>query len=212
MNAPAMAAHPSESEEESRTATLGMWVFLATEVLFFGVLFFGYTITRLHYPDAFAAASRHTDVVLGSINTGVLLTSSLAMALAVRSVSVGALRLGAAFLVVTLALGLVFLGLKSLEYVHDYEQHLVPWLDFAFIPAQLTGARLFFYLYFVMTGAHAVHLIIGLALVAFMLTRVWRERITASSVTPLEVTALYWHLIDIIWIFLYPLLYLVSRT
>lgn len=198
--------------EETETDTLGMWVFLATEVLFFGVLFFGYVATRLHYPEAFALASRHTDITLGSINTGVLLTSSLAMALAVRSVSLGAVRAGAWLLIATVVLGLVFLALKSIEYAHDYAEHLVPWLNFEFTPAERAGARLFFYLYFVMTGAHAVHLIVGLALVTFMLSRVWRGRIDASSVAPLEVTALYWHLIDIIWIFLYPLLYLVSRT
>jgi cytochrome c oxidase subunit 3 len=205
MNTPAIAA----DVEESETDTLGMWVFLATEVLFFGVLFFGYVMTRLHYPEAFASASRHTNLTLGSINTGVLLTSSLAMALAVRSVSVGARRAGAWFLIATLALGVTFLALKSAEYAHDYSEHLVPWLDFSFAPAERTGARLFFYLYFVMTGAHAVHLIVGLAIVGFMLTRAWRGSL---RVTRLEIAALYWHLIDIIWIFLYPLLYLVSRA
>lgn len=199
--------------EEGATATLGMWIFLATETLFFGVLMFGYLTTRLHYGEAFASASRHTDLVLGSINTGVLLTSSLAMALAVRSVSLGTRRAGAWLLAATLALGVLFLALKFAEYANDYHNHLVPWLDFMFEPATLrAGARLFFYLYFVMTGAHAVHLIIGLCLVGFMLPRVVSGRINASAVTPLEVTALYWHLIDIVWIFLYPLLYLVSRT
>lgn len=206
------AATEATELDEGETATFGVWVFLATEVLFFGVLFFAYVMTRLHHPEAFASASRHTDLTLGSINTGVLLTSSLAIALAVRSVSLGAVRAGAWLLVATLALGAVFLGLKSLEYWHDYSEHLVPWLDFAFAPAERNGARLFFYLYFVMTGAHAVHLIIGLCLVGFMLVRLWRGHIEASSLAPLEVTALYWHLIDIIWIFLYPLLYLVSRT
>jgi cytochrome c oxidase subunit 3 len=210
MSTPAIAE--ATEVEESETATLGMWVFLATEVLFFGVLFFAYITTRLHYPEAFALASRHTNLALGSINTGVLLTSSLAMALAVRSVSLGAVRAGKRLLVATVGLGVIFLVLKSVEYAHDYAEHLVPWLDFEFAPTARQGARLFFYLYFVMTGAHAVHLILGLALVTFMLTRVQRGRIDASSVAPLEVTALYWHLIDIIWIFLYPLLYLVSRT
>jgi cytochrome c oxidase subunit 3 len=190
--------------EERETDTLGMWVFLATEVLFFGVLFFAYVTTRLHYGEAFAVASRHTNITLGSINTGVLLTSSLTMALAVRSVTVGARRVGAWLLVATMALGVTFLALKGIEYAHDYREHLVPWLEFAFDPSQRAGARLFFYLYFVMTGAHAIHLIIGLCLAGFMLTRL--------TVAALEVTALYWHLVDMVWIFLYPLLYLVSRT
>jgi cytochrome c oxidase subunit 3 len=193
--------------EERETDTLGMWVFLETEVLFFGVLFFAYVTTRLHYGEAFAAASRHTDIILGSTNTGVLLTSSLTMALAVRSVTIGARRAAGWLLGATMALGATFLALKGLEYTHDYHEHLVPWLDFAFDPTRRTGARLFFYLYFVMTGAHAVHLIIGLCLVGFMLARLSR-----ASVAALEATALYWHLIDIVWIFLYPLLYLVSRT
>ena len=205
MSAPAAAA--TDEMEEGETATLGMWVFLATEVLFFGVLFFGYTAARLQYADAFASASRHTDIVLGSINTGVLLTSSLAIAMAVRSVSLGMRRAGAVFLCATLVLGAVFLALKSVEYVHDYQEHLVPWLDFSFAQPEQTGARLFFYLYFVMTGAHAVHLIVGLSLVGFMLARI--RHVTTTS---LEITALYWHLVDIVWVFLYPLLYLVSRT
>lgn len=211
MSTPALAS--AVEPEEGATATLGMWVFLATEMLFFGVLFFGYLTTRLHYGEAFASASRQTDLLLGSINTGVLLTSSLAIALAVRSVSLGARRAGAWLLAATLALGVLFLALKLTEYANDYDKNLVPWLSFTFEPATLrAGAKLFFYLYFVMTGAHAVHLIIGLGLVGFMLARVVRGRINASSVTPLEVTALYWHLVDIVWIFLYPLLYLVSRA
>ena len=210
MTAPAIAA--AAKAEERETATLGMWVFLATEGLFFGVLFFGYIATRLRYPEAFALASRHTDLTLGTINTGVLLTSSLAMALAVRSVALRAVRVGAWLLIATVALGVTFLVLKSVEYVHDYREQLVPWLNFTFSHAERAGAQLFFYLYFVMTGAHEVHLIVGIGLVTVMLTRIWRRRIEAASVAPLEVTALYWHLVDIIWIFLYPLLYLVSRT
>jgi cytochrome c oxidase subunit 3 len=189
-----------------------MWVFLATEVLFFSVLFFGYMMTRLHYPDAFAAASRHTDVVLGSTNTAILLTSSLTMALSVRSLALGNVRASRWLLTATWMLGVAFLVIKSVEYYHDYEQHLVPWLQFAFPAAQLEGARLFFLLYFVMTGAHAVHLTVGLVWVLVMIVVLGRQPFTADRAESLELTGLYWHLVDIVWVFLYPLLYLVSRT
>ena len=196
MNASAAAVRRSISE-------LGMWVFLATEVLFF---------TRLHYPAAFAAASRHTDVVLGTLNTAILLTSSLTMALAVSKLRLGAIRGSLALLTATFLLGAAFFGLKILEYSHDYAAHLVPWLEFVFPAAHARGARLFFLLYFVMTGAHAVHLIVGLGLLVAMIMAIERRRLTLRKYHKLEMVGLYWHLIDIVWIFLYPLLYLVARA
>jgi cytochrome c oxidase subunit 3 len=207
-----MNANVGSEQVRNTEPELGMWVFLATEVLFFGVLFFGYLITRMHYPGAFAAASRRTDVVLGSANTAILLTSSLTMALAVRSFALGAKRACAWLLTATFALGAAFLAIKLTEYGHDYEEHLVPWLGFAFPAAQAEGARLFFLLYFAMTGAHAVHLIVGLSWVGILIFAVSRAHTKASHPDILEVAGLYWHLVDIVWIFLYPLLYLVSRT
>ena len=199
--------------EEQTVGELGMWVFLVSEMLFFSVLFFGYLVTRLHHPLGFAAASRHTDVLLGSVNTAVLLTSSLTMALAGRSVSHGGKRGSTALLAATAALGTVFLALKFLEYAHDARDHLVPWHDFSFAPGDdIAGARQFFLLYFIMTGAHAVHLIVGISLVLIVMVGVARGRHGARSAGPVEITGLYWHLVDIVWIFLYPLLYLVSRT
>jgi cytochrome c oxidase subunit 3 len=197
---------------QSTPAEFGMWVFLATEVLFFSVLFFGYLITRIHFPAAFAAASRHTDVVLGSLNTATLLTSSLTMALAVRALQLGAARASRLLLVATFALGTIFLAVKMLEYAHEYHERLVPWLDFSFPAAQAEGARLFFLMYFVMTGAHAIHLIVGLVLLAVMIVSITRGRLKPERSGTLEIAGLYWHLIDLVWIFLYPLLYLVSRT
>jgi cytochrome c oxidase subunit III len=205
------ASAPTEEVRNSEPE-LGMWIFLATEILFFGVLFFAYLIMRIHYPEAFAAASKHTDVVLGSINTAILLTSSLTMALAVRSFSLGANRACAWLLAATFALGAAFAAVKFTEYAHDYHEHLVPWLSFAFPSAQAEGARLFFLLYFVMTGAHAIHLIVGLTWVGVLIVAVSRGLADSKHPDALEVAGLYWHLIDIIWIFLYPLLYLVSRT
>jgi cytochrome c oxidase subunit III len=202
--------------QQTRAATIGMWVFLASEVLFFGALMFGYTVSRLEYPAAFAAASRRTDVVLGSINTAVLLTSSFGMALAVDACRRGQRRRGALCLVVTAALGALFLGIKGTEYVHDFQQHLLPGPSFRFPAAAADagiadGAQLFFYLYFVMTGLHAVHLTIGIAAVLLVAAGLGLSR-PAVNVNTVETTGLYWHLVDIVWIFLYPLLYLVSRA
>jgi cytochrome c oxidase subunit 3 len=190
-----------------------MWVFLATEVLFFSVLFFGYLVTRVHHPEAFAQASRHTDVVLGSLNTAILLTSSLTMALAGRSAQLGKQRSSGWLLSATFLLGALFLSLKLLEYAHDIHEHLVPWqASFALVGADVAGLRLFFLMYFVTTGAHAVHLIVGLVLVAIMIGAVMRGAVSSEHAEPIELTGLYWHLVDIVWIFLYPALYLVSRT
>ncbi len=159
-------AEQFDDRAQQRTAAeTGMWIFIASEILFFGVLFFAYSATRVHFPAAFAAASRHTDVVLGSINTALLLTSSFTMALAVRAAELGRGRSIAVFMGLTIAFGVAFAGIKFTEYRHDYLDHLVPWLDFRFDPAQRRGAELFFYLYFVMTGFHALHLAIGIAAV-----------------------------------------------
>jgi cytochrome c oxidase subunit 3 len=197
----------------SPVGEFGMWVFLVSEMLFFSALFFGYLVTRLHHPLGFATASRHTDVVIGSVNTAVLLTSSLTMALAGRGAQAGARRSTTALLAATAGLGIVFIGLKSLEYLHDVQHQLVPWRDFslAFAPDS-GGARLFFLLYFIMTGAHAVHLLIGITLVLTVMVVIARSRPGSNHAEQVEVSGLYWHLVDIVWIFLYPLLYLVSRT
>lgn len=198
---------------EPLPSQIGMWVFLASEALFFGVLFFGYLATRLHHPQGFAAGSRETEWVLGTLNTAILLTSSLTVALAVEYHRVRQPRAAAWLLVATFILGSAFLSLKLLEYVHDFERHLVPWLAFAATGPDASGMQQFFLLYFVMTGAHAVHLVVGLGLVAVLWWRgISRRSARAASSHELELGGLYWHLVDIIWIFLFPLLYLVSRT
>jgi cytochrome c oxidase subunit 3 len=201
------------ASQQEEAATLGMWVFLATEVLFFGVLFFVYSLMRMRFSADFAAASRHTDVLLGTLNTAVLLSSSLTMALAVRGRQLRLLRPTRGWLLTTAALGSLFLIVKGLEYYQDYTEHLVPTLSFDFDPAHARGAEIFFSLYFVMTGIHALHLLIGIALV-LLLARdlpglLPHER---PGDTTIEVGGLYWHFVDIVWIFLYPLLYLVSRS
>ena len=207
----AVATQFDDPAQQRDAASLGMWTFIATEVLFFGVLFFGYSLVRAHFPAAFAAASRHTSIVLGTLNTAVLLTSSLAMASAVRAAALRARRLTPALLLVTAALGVAFSGIKLTEYVLDYRDHLVPVLDFAFDPAHYRGALLFFWFYFATTGMHLVHLSIGIGLV---LTFAWRLRrgVAVRQAEQVEIVGLYWHFVDIVWIFLYPCLYLVSRA
>lgn len=198
--------------QQRKAADLGMWVFLATEILFFGALFVAYTAVRVHDPQAFAIASRLTNLMLGSINTGVLLTSSLTMALAVRSTKLGLHRASIAFLLATAALGTVFLGIKVTEYYLDWRDHLVPVIDFAHAGPHAGGVETFFCMYFFMTGVHSIHLIIGIATMLVLAFMAKRRDFSSEYFTPVELGGLYWHLVDIVWIFLYPLLYLVSRS
>lgn len=199
-----------DPKQEHEASTLGMWVFLGTEILFFGVLFAGYIVCRFNYPEAFAEASRHTDLVLGGINTGILLTSSLTMALAVRSIQLGNSKLTTVFLIFTFLLGTVFLGIKGVEYYDEYKKQLVPGINFAYEGSNAQPVKLFFYLYFVMTAVHALHLIIGLLTIIVIAVMAWRKWFSARYTTPVELTGLYWHFVDIVWIFLYPFLYLIS--
>jgi cytochrome c oxidase subunit III len=210
---PAALAHHFDSlEQQKEASTLGMWVFLATEVLFFGGLFLTYTVYRNLYPGAFAAASRELDVLLGGVNTAVLITSSLTMALAVHAAQTGNRRALMLLLVATMALGGVFLGIKSVEYYHKFVEHHVPGPSFQFAePEYAKNAQLFFSLYFMMTGLHALHMIIGIGIMLFMLWWAWNGTITPEYHAPIEISGLYWHFVDIVWIFLFPLLYLIGR-
>jgi cytochrome c oxidase subunit III len=198
--------------QQRKASDLGMWVFLATEILFFGALFVSYTATRIHDPQAFAIASKLTNLTLGSVNTGVLLTSSLTMALAVRSTKLGLRRASIAFLLATALLGLAFLGIKFTEYYLDFRDQLVPVIDFAHHGPHAGGVENFFYLYFFMTGVHSIHLVIGIVTVLVLASMAARRDFSPDYFTPVELGGLYWHLVDIVWIFLYPLLYLVART
>jgi cytochrome c oxidase subunit 3 len=207
---PALAHHFDNLAQQAEASTLGMWVFLVTEVLFFGGLFLVYLVYRSTYPDAFIAGSHELDVMLGTINTAVLITSSLTMALAVHGAQTGHRRTVLILLVATMALGAVFLGIKSVEYYHKFEEHHIPGPSFVFEKEYRQHAQLFFSLYFIMTGLHAVHMIIGLGIMTWMLWWTWRGVITAEYYPPIEISGLYWHFVDIVWIFLYPLLYLLG--
>jgi cytochrome c oxidase subunit III len=208
---PLVAHQFDDAAQQHESSMLGMWVFLATEIMFFGGLFLGYTVYRTAHPLAFEAASRHLDIVLGSLNTGVLLTSSLTMALAVRCAQAGQRRGAVGFLVATQLLGLAFLGIKGFEYYQKYVDHLVPGASFAFPGPYARDAQMFFYLYFAMTGLHAIHMIAGLGVVGVIAVKVWRGRYSPAYYSPVEITGLYWHFVDIVWIFLFPLLYLIGH-
>jgi cytochrome c oxidase subunit III len=207
----ALAHQFDDLGQQKEVSMLGMWVFLATEILFFGGLFATYLVYRHWYPEAFTAGSRELLVWAGTTNTAVLITSSLTMALAVLAAQMGQRRALMIFLVLTMALGCVFLGIKAFEYYTEFAEHHVPGPNFQFEAAQLHHAQIFFSLYFVMTGLHAVHMIIGLAVMAVMLWWSYRGVITEEYSSPIEVSGLYWHFVDIVWIFLFPLLYLVGR-
>jgi cytochrome c oxidase subunit III len=211
LHEPALRHHFDDLAQQHEAATLGMWLFLATEVLFFGGLFAAYMLYRVWYPDTFGAASRTLDITLGAVNTMVLIGSSLTMALAVRAAATDERRRLLLFLVATMVLGAVFLGIKGVEYAHKFEEHHVPGFGFHFEGTAPERANLFFSLYFAMTGLHAAHMIIGLGLMTVMLVMAARGRFSARWYTPVEISGLYWHFVDIVWIFLFPLLYLVDR-
>jgi cytochrome c oxidase subunit 3 len=208
---PALAHHFEDLEQQNEAATLGMWVFLVTEILFFGGLFVTYLVYRSSYPGAFSAASHEMVIWAGTLNTAVLITSSLTMALAVRAAQLGDRRSLIWLLLATMALGCVFLGVKAFEYRTEFIEHHVPGPGFQFEGPYLRQAQIFFSLYFVMTGLHALHMIIGLGIMAVMLWWSIRGTITREYASPIEISGLYWHFVDIVWIFLFPLLYLIGR-
>ncbi len=213
-----MAEHSStlahqfdDVEQQHEASNLGMWIFLITEIMFFGGVFTLFTVYVSAYPEAFAQGSGHLDLALGTVNTAVLLGSSFTMAMAVRSAQTGRRNGQVVYLLLTMLLGLVFLGIKAVEYLHKFEQHLVPGPNFSFASPLAKNVQLFFSFYFAMTGLHALHMIVGVGILAVLLVQAWRGRYTADYCTPVEVSGLYWHFVDIVWIFLFPFLYLVAR-
>lgn len=196
--------------QQREAATLGMWTFLATELLLFGGLFVGYAAYRHAYGEAFYEAAGHLYVSLGSINTAVLLGSSLMVALAVHAAEHGKNNATAGWLLAAIGLGAIFLGIKGTEYYLEYREHLVPWLDFRFEGENPEQAKLFFVFYFFMTGLHAIHMIIGMSVLAVIAFLARIGRFSRRYYTPVEIAGLYWHFVDIVWVFLYPTFYLVN--
>jgi cytochrome c oxidase subunit 3 len=243
---PNLAHHFEDMGQQRSSASLGMWTFLGTEVMFFGGLIVSYIVYRFTSPDVWGAASRYgLNVTLGTINTVVLLSSSLAMAMAVHAGETGDRREQVRYLLLTLGLGTLFIAIKAYEYHEEYVEGLVPGPRFSthalhlpdepattgegrqavesrttmetasvltVTPAQFVGQRaeLFFVFYFFMTGLHLLHMLVGIGLVSWVLALARRGRFSSAYHTPLEVVGLYWHFIDIVWVFLYPLLYLVA--
>jgi cytochrome c oxidase subunit III len=206
----ALSVQFASTDQQREAVTLGMWAFLATEVLFFGALVAAYFNYRIWFGAEFVAAARMTKIVLGTINTAVLLTSSACMAMAVSTFEAGSRRAPVLWLVATAALGVAFVGIKGLEYSLEYREHLVPALNFDL--ARHGGvAEVFFVFYFCATGLHALHLLIGIALVSWLAFWIGADRIDRSGSTA-RLIGLYWHFIDIVWIFLFPLIYLAGRS
>jgi cytochrome c oxidase subunit 3 len=207
MSAAARELDPVAWREE--TASLGMWVFLATEVMFFGAIFLGYLYLRTTHPQEVAEAARHAHAWIGTVNTAILLSSSFSMALAVRFSQLSRRETVQRLLWVTAALGAAFIALKLVEYAMEWHDGLVPGLNFTIVDdARVT--QLFFFLYFLATGVHAVHLTIGVLTVLWMSWRLRRPPFPDWRADEIDVLGLYWHFVDAVWIFLYPLFYLVS--
>jgi cytochrome c oxidase subunit 3 len=221
---PALQHHFENMEQQREAGTLGMWIFLVTEIMFFGGMFLAYTLYRNLFPAAFASASNHLDIKLGAVNTGVLILSSFTMAMAVYFTQIGKRRPQVLCLVLTLVLGLTFLGIKAVEYHEKYTDRLIPGklipgAEFGPDPhklhllegATMKQVEMFYYIYFAMTGMHALHMIIGAGLLLYLIIFSLRGRFDPEYHSPVEVIGLYWHFVDIVWIFLFPLLYLLGR-
>jgi cytochrome c oxidase subunit 3 len=198
-------------EQQHDAAKLGMWIFLATEVLFFGGLFLSYTVYRFLYPGVWAAASRHTEIILGGANTGILLFSSTLMALAVRAAEFERRKHLVWLLLGTAILGMIFLGVKGYEYYKDYTEHVFPGPTFQWHEANPPVAELFFWIYYAMTGLHALHVTVGVFVLLTLAFLAWRRRFENGNYMPVEIAGLYWHFVDIVWVFLFPLLYMAGH-
>jgi cytochrome c oxidase subunit III len=210
MNEITSMAVPSagEAPRDATGAKLGMWLFLLSEILLFGGLFILYSAYRYRFASDFHQASREMEVMLGTLNTFLLQTSALSMTLSIWALRRGNRRRSAYLLIGTMVLGLLFLGIKAEEWLAHIEGGIYP--QSAVLLARPKGEIIFFSLYYAMTGLHGLHVLIGLCALTLMLVFLLKGKINASRFVPLENTGLYWHLVDIIWIFLYPLFYLIT--
>ncbi|MEX1024847.1 MAG: cytochrome c oxidase subunit 3 family protein [Planctomycetota bacterium] len=208
---PTLAHHFESHRQQHEASLVGMWAFLAQEVMFFGGMFLAYTVYRHLHPEAFVVGSLTLDPVYGTINTAVLIVSSLTMALAVRSAQLGRGKQAALWIGGTALAAGIFLVIKGVEYSHKYHDGLIP--NFAWHPSETSAPSLeiFYSFYFVLTGTHALHMIVGVALMAVVAIRALRGRYGPSNYIGVEVLGLYWHFVDLVWIFLFPLFYLLGR-
>jgi len=206
---PHLAHHFSSLERQVDASRLGMWLFLCTEVLLFAGLFVGYSVYRYSFPIAFAASSRASEIWAGTLNTVVLITSSLTVALAIHFVRAGRQRAAVVCLLITLAFALTFLGIKAIEYTAHFREHQLPGRYYRFEGVPLPGASMYWALYFLMTGLHGLHVLIGMTVLGVIAWRTSRGYYSPHYYVGIELAGLYWHLVDLIWIFLFPLLYLI---
>jgi cytochrome c oxidase subunit III len=211
---PTLLSHFDDLQQQDDSTKFGMWTFLATEVMFFGGMFLAYTLFRWKYHTGFAVGSNELYMWFGFFNTGVLLCSSLSMALAVDYAKMGQLKPLLINLVITMILGSIFLGVKAIEYTIDYYEHLIPGLNFhphlpeALSSVEVSHVQMFFVLYFAMTGMHALHMIIGIVVLGILAYMIHRSKFADG--TTVEAIGLYWHFVDLVWVFLFPLLYLID--
>ncbi len=202
--------HFADAEQQRESAKLGMWIFLLTEILLFGGLFVAYGIFRAWNPEMFLNAHKALDVNLGTINTIVLITSSLTMALSIHAMQLNKRSQTVMFLLMTLIFAAVFLVIKYFEYSHKIELGQLPGKYYTYTGIVGSNPHIFFSVYFAMTGLHGLHVILGMLAIAWVLRRTLRREFSAEYYTPIEMVGLYWHLVDMIWIFLFPLLYLIG--
>jgi cytochrome c oxidase subunit 3 len=212
----ALQHHFADMEQQRETASFGMWTFLLTEVMFFGGLFCAYLVYRASYYQAFVQGSQRMDLLAGAVNTAVLICSSLTMVLAVRASKLGNRRLTVILLLITILFGFGFLGIKGWEYHGHWVDHEFPGPNFHFEPLKgpaIDPARteIFFSLYWAMTGLHALHMVVGIVLVTWLITVILRGHTSAQYYNPVDTVGLYWHFVDLIWIYLFPLFYLISK-
>jgi cytochrome c oxidase subunit 3 len=211
MTAPSthVAHHFPDLPTQAHAARLGMWLFLATEILLFAGLFTAYALYRMLYPSAFHGASLLIETSMGALNTAVLITSSLTVALAYHFSRQSKGKLAAALLGITLLLGLVFLMVKYVEYSHHFHEGHLPGRFYRYAGLTVPGASMFWTMYFLMTGLHGIHVVAGMGVLAWLAVGSWRGSYGGAYTSPIEVGGMYWHLVDLVWIFLFPLLYLI---
>jgi len=204
--------HFDDLRQQYEAANMGMWAFIAQEIMFFGGMFGAYTVYRYKYMAAFVEGSNSLPIQWGALNTAILIASSFTVAMAVRSAQLGHARAILNWLLGTMVLGVAFLGVKVIEYSHKWHHHLIPSRDFRYEglldPGQM---KIFYSFYFAMTGMHAIHMIIGIGLMFWLIPKIRRGTYSADYYSPIENFGLYWHFVDIVWIFLFPLLYLIGR-
>jgi len=202
--------HFSEMAQQNDSAKLGMWIFLLTEILTFGGLFVAYAVYRAWNPDMFLMAHKALDVQMGALNTVVLILSSVTMALGIRAIQLDNPKQSVRFLVITIGFAVMFLVVKYFEYAHKFHVGQLPGKFYSYTGIEGTNPHIFFSIYFMMTGLHALHILIGIGLLSWVIRKTRQNIFSSQYYAPVENVGLFWHLVDMIWIFLFPLFYLIG--